>query len=275
MTHSKEILILVNCYNNEKEVICFANHLSMQSFHSKILLAVTCNSTHDKKKMEDGLQKTKIAVIICDPNKNLGYLHGCLFGYRQAIAFDHFKWIMIANTDITFQSPAFFEKLLSHKFMDDIWCIAPRIVLPSGKEQNPFLMQRPTVKKMHLWKMIESKPKCLQFYTFLSKIKNRLQTNRTKPQKSKLIYAPHGSCFLLKPDCIEILNKTYADLFMYGEEIFVAEIILKNQKKVFYEHSLLVHHHENATTKHINYQQKARFYERSFRYLINTFFKDE
>ena len=38
MIQKKEILILVSCYNNEDEVVKFANHLSIQTFSEKIFL---------------------------------------------------------------------------------------------------------------------------------------------------------------------------------------------------------------------------------------------
>lgn len=274
MIHKKEILILVSCYNNEDEVVKFANHLSNQTISEKIFLVVSCNSVKDKEKLLKGLATSGLDNAVLYPEKNLGYLHGCLYGLRHSISVEDFKWIMISNTDIEFQSNAFFYDLLNKKTCKDIWCIAPHIVLPSGRRQNPFLISRPSSKKMMTWKRIQGNQVGLQLYTKLAYVKRKLNANKESHNdfKNSIIYAAHGSCIILKPECVVLLSQINDKIFMYGEELLIAELIRKNKKKVYYIRDLVVHHNENSTTKLIDYKRKSMYYKQSYEYLMRVFF---
>lgn len=274
MSHKKEILILVSCYNNEDEVVRFAAHLSKQTVSEKIFLAVSCNSVKDKEKLLKGLENSGLDNAVLYPERNLGYLHGCLYGLKHGISLEDYKWVMISNTDIEFQSDSFFYELLTRKMPEDIWCIAPHIVLPGGRRQNPFLISRPSSKKMMAWKFIHENQVRLRSYTELSCLKRKLAAKKVSHNDSKnsIIYAAHGSCFILKPACVDVLNKANDNIFMYGEEILIAELIRKYKKKVYYIHDLVVHHNENSTTSLIDYKRKSMYYKQSYEYLLNVFF---
>lgn len=276
MIQKKEILILVSCYNNEDEVVKFANHLSIQAFSEKIFLVVSCNSINDKEKLLKGLGNIGLDYSVLYPQKNLGYLHGCLYGLQHSINLEDFKWVMISNTDIEFQSNLFIYDLLNENTPKDIWCIAPQIILPNGRRQNPFLISRPSSKRMIAWKKIQGNQVGLRLYTKLSHVKRKLVANRegNSDFKNSIIYAAHGSCFILKPECVVLLSQINDKIFMYGEELLIAELIRKNKKKIYYIHDLVVYHNENSTTRLIDYKRKSMYYKQSYGYLLNVFFQD-
>ena len=84
---------------------------------------------------------------------------------------------------------------------------------------------------------------------------------------SGYVYAAHGCCFILKKDCIDALLAENNQIFMYDEEIFVAEVLLKHNKKCYYEQNLNVIHDESQVTGKINHKVKQKWFKQSINYL--------
>lgn len=78
-----KIAVSVICYDNEEEVLDFADKLSRQKDSEKIVLLVTCNKCMNVKKLINDLNEIKISSQIFEPGENLGYLHGCLYGFKE------------------------------------------------------------------------------------------------------------------------------------------------------------------------------------------------
>ena len=95
-----KIAVSVICYDNEEEVLDFADKLSRQKDSEKIVLLVTCNKCMNVKKLINDLNEIKISSQIFEPGKNLGYLHGCLHGFKEFG--EEYEWAVISNTDIDF-----------------------------------------------------------------------------------------------------------------------------------------------------------------------------
>lgn len=271
---TKEIIITISVYNNEQEVVEFVNKIAKQNMGNKIGLFITCNSVNDKKKFEQDINNISVEHYIFYPTSNLGYLNGCLYGVKQYRKIIKCKWIMITNTDITFLNTSFFEKILTYNWNEDFWCIAPDIILPTGRHQNPFLRSRPDKYRIQRWRFLQGNAHILHLYSILSDMKQHVLKHNYNEinRESCEIYAPHGSCFLLSERCIDKLIRESKKVFMYGEEILVGEIIREESKKVYYCNDLKIRHNENATTKYINYEKKADYYKKSFEYIYKRFF---
>ena len=95
-----KIAVSVICYDNEEEVLDFADKLSRQKDSEKIVLLVTCNKCMNVKKLINDLNEIKISSQIFEPGENLGYLHGCLYGFKEFG--EEYEWAVISNTDIDF-----------------------------------------------------------------------------------------------------------------------------------------------------------------------------
>ena len=264
----RDIAVAVTLYNNEKEIIGFAGSLLKQSIADRIQLLVTCNACKDPESFRKELLEVLPSALVFEPGKNLGYLNGCLYGVKECG--QDFSWVMVSNTDIEFKETDFFEKLTG-KVRDDIWCISPDIVLSAtGVHQNPFLSERPSKKKIMIWKTAFSNRFLYRLYFKLSDLKPR------KPQrgslKSRYVYAVHGSCFMFRKECVEKILPVCNNIFMYGEELLVAEIVRQNGKKAFFNASVGIIHNENQVTGTIGMDRKQKWFKNSFRYLTANYF---
>lgn len=264
----RDIAVAVALYNNEREVIEFAKGLLKQTIINRIQLLVTCNSCQDVEKFKNELLQVLPSALVFNPSKNLGYLNGCLYGVKETG--NPFSWVMVSNTDIEFKNDDFFEKSIDD-VSADIWCIGPDITLSAtGIHQNPFLRERPSKRKLLIWNTAYSNHLLFKLYFKLSKLKRKhVLKNDTK---SEMVYAVHGSCFLLRRECVEKVMAKCQGIFMYGEELLMAEIIYQNKKKTYCNLSIGILHNENQVTGTVGSKRKQMWFKGSIRYLINDIF---
>lgn len=269
---NKQIVVSVSCYNNEEEVICFAKQIAEQTINKQIWLLITGNGISRPGMLEEELRKIKLDTRIIYPKRNLSYLNGCLFGIKQLEETIQFKWFLISNTDISFESNFSLQSIMSLNISERIWCLVPDIVLSSKRKQNPFIQSRPSKQKVRMWKNIQGNQIGLTVYSKMSNAKKKCINNYNSKGREGYIYTAHGSCFFITYDCFQELYKIANHIFMYGEEILVAEIAHKHDKKILYYPNCVVHHNDNSTTRHINYKLKSNYYKMSFTYFYNEFF---
>lgn len=81
-----------------------------------------------------------------------------------------------------------------------------------------------------------------------------------------------GSIFILRKPFIDTIINTQNDIFMYGEEIFIAELAYRNNKKIYYDEDINIVHNENATTSLIGIGKKQKWFMQSYNYLWKEFF---
>lgn len=271
----KKVLISVINYANEDEVTAFANHLSEQTISDKILLSVVANkwSEAGQPKLEAALQSVSIDVMLFDPGENLGYLNGTMFSYnilRQRPDF-HPAWISVSNTDIEFAQADFFEKLIENTYANDIGCIAPSVYVPAtGAFENPRYSYRFTEASLKKRVKRFSSPLLSVAAQKLSSIK--AGKVRNVERDSQYVYLAHGCCFFIIPELANALCDTPFGTLLYSEEAYVAEIGITIGKRVFYDRSLKLYHHENAVTGKLRNDQRSKMFVDSLSLIIRQFY---
>ena len=266
----KDIVVAVACYKNEKEVIKFAENLSKQSASERIQLLVTCNACSDIQSFKGEIKKQFSSVEVYDPGKNLGYLPGCLYGVNKTGV--PYSWVMVSNTDIEFQGNDFFEKVLKD-VPEDVWCVGPDITLShNGTHQNPFMMERPSKRKAWIWKTVYSNYCLFWLYFKIYDLKKKKLID--KEPLSSFVYAVHGSCFFLHRDCLNIIMDQANNIFMYGEELLVSEIIREYKKKCYFNATACITHNENQVTGAIAGRNKQKWFKQSINYLYSGLISD-
>lgn len=267
------IIVSVACYCNDEEVLEFARQLENQECSDKLIFLVTANKANNYKSLSEKLGKLNIESYLYNAEKNLGYLNGCLFGVKKYSQMQREDKIIISNTDIVFEDADILRRILVDMKDETIWCLAPSIQLKTGKYQNPFLKERPSKNKVYLWLLLQKNSLLLRFYTFVSGIKNRNTMTHPIPEDSGVIYAGHGSFFALNRNCVYELLKVSENIFMYGEELLVAEIIKSSGGLVKYNSNLHIIHNENSTTGFANAKIKAGWYKKSLGYIYAHYFR--
>lgn len=260
----RDIAVAVALYNNEKEVIKFVENLLKQTLINRIQLLVTCNACNNVGEFEKKIHEILPSARVFDPKENLGYLNGCLYGVR--VTGNVYSWVLVSNTDIDFKQNDFFEKSIEN-VPKDVWCIGPDITLAAtGTHQNPFLLNRPSKKRVLIWKIAYSNYLLFRLYFKLSELKPKKKQDGDLD--SRYVYAVHGSCFLLEQECVRKIIKNNPKIFMYGEELLVAETVYNNGKKVYFTSNVGIIHNENQVTGKIGMKRKQKWFKESIDYIF-------
>ncbi len=269
-----KVIIAVICYYNEAEVVDYVKNIAQQTYKNVIVL-ICCNAIKNKEYLESELKRISIETRTFYPEKNLGYFNGCLYAVRMFKEMDPNDIIIISNTDIAIDDINMLGKI-DRTIDDNIAVIAPIILMRNGVNDNPFLMRRPSVYKILLWRYILGIWLGFFLYNAMHNIKNKIWHIRKSIKcQSGNIYSAQGSFMIFTSNMMRKMLQQENDIFLYGEEIYVAEVARKNNLKIVYDDRLVIKHNENSSTKYSSCKRKASWYKQSYTYIYNEFFRKQ
>jgi GT2 family glycosyltransferase len=216
-------------------------------------------------------------------NENLGYFGGARRGISKYLEEHPLPdWIIVSNVDLLVTDPQFIQKLNALKCAPHVGAVAPRIVSAlTGRDQNPFMRDRPSALRMHLYKWSYRSRLALNIHELASAAFHRLRSilgRFTLPNAavahdvSEKMYAPHGSFVVLSREYFRAGGSLDFPCFLFGEEIYLAESLRTLGLDVIYEPSLEVVHQEHKSTKLLKSRKLARFVASSAAYCADTYF---
>lgn len=278
----QSVLIICMNYFNEEDTVAYVRSLFTQNYSSALRVLIVDNSTIEPPNTKlQSLQKESTQIRVLYPKKNLGYLGGAAWGLEVFLANQDLPdWVIVSNTDIEFLNKNFFQRLFDFYPNGFNGVVAPSILSGlTGCNQNPFMENRPTKYRMHFLKWIFMTYPTLVFYQFLAIIKSFIKKNRAMKrndiiQQPITIYAPHGSFILFNKNFFLQGGNLDYEVFLFGEEIFIAETVKKQNLKIQFDPRLVVLHNEHATTGMIKNKKMARFMKEASAYCANRYFKD-
>lgn len=208
----------------------------------------------------------KVDIEVADNTENnLGYLGGALPIYNKRAK--DYDYVSISNVDLQLNID-FFEKLLLISDSNIGW-IAPDIYTDKiNRHENPYLLKRPSKRNFFIWNVIYSSTLIYRLYRRLYILKSQ----KTKIYPRCTIYAGHGSFMLFTKEFISYNPLLRFPGFMYGEEIFFAELVRATGEKVLYDPSLRIENIGNISTSLINQKQKSKWSEESLNNIYKQFF---
>lgn len=271
----KKIVNVVILYANEEEVLDYAIALSQQTAVDNIALVIIVNKIGNTQleAFESKLVSLPIETFVFDPNENLGYLNGAIYGYYQycKVSKDISEWIVVSNTDIKFSNSTFFEDFLQTKYDDDVWCVAPSVYSPKKKSyDNPEYIDRCPKDKIDKLIFIHERPFLAHLYAKVAKIKGNVLRN--DKQNSQFIYSAKGCFFIIRNEMATILKERKFKALMYSEESYIAEIIRNYKKKTYYDCTIEVNHNESATTGKLAMRHRAKYITDSLKVIRDEFY---
>lgn len=239
-------------------LICvnYKSHDALKSF---------LESVHRAAENAKGTLQVDIEVVD-NSEHNVGYLGGALPVYNEKAK--DYDFVSISNVDLQL-APDFFEKLTELKTENVGW-IAPDIY--TGKRdlhENPARLKRPTKWNFLIWFLIYSNTFLYKLYHLLYILKSRKRAD----SPSCTIYAGHGSFMLFTKEFIAQYDDLQFPTFLYGEEIFFAELIRAANLKVLYTPTLLINNTGNVSTGRVSLKQRSQWSIESLLAIYNTYFK--
>ncbi|MBO7502641.1 MAG: hypothetical protein J6T32_05415 [Paludibacteraceae bacterium] len=242
----KKILVIAVTYHSNKELQAFLESVRRAAEKVKNLIQV------DVEVVDNG-------------QDNKGYLGGALPIYNEKA--HTYDYVSISNVDLQLAED-FFEQLLTIDTKRIGW-LAPDIYTDKiNRHENPFMLTRPTKRNFLIWRIIYSTTWIYRIYHRLYLWKNRKQLTYT----ARDIYAGHGSFMLFTKNFVTSYPELHFPGFMYGEEIYLAELHRAAQLKTIYVPILRIANTGNINTALINQKQKSAWSRESLHAIYKHFF---
>lgn len=213
----------------------------------------------------------KIELFQCE---NLGYFPSAQLAIKELkLNLNEYNFSTISNVDVRISSD-FFNKLFSLKIDQDVAVLAPSILSSSKKlDINPKILRRPTATKLRLNSFFFRNPILhkLLVLIHLARVKIKYKNDLSNQKIFKDIYAAHGSFFIFSDNFFKHISLNFP-IFLFGEELYIAEMSRKNHLRIIYSNDLKVFDEENISTAELRSSEYCRLNRIALKYILHEFY---
>lgn len=220
---------------------------------------------------DDGVQDvdfpTEAVTLRVFPfHENLGYFGG-IGRMMKEVRPDDFDFVIVSNVDLLL-SADFFEKLTARHWAATTGWIAPRIYSEQeGRDKNPKILRRYSARSLRIHLALWSHPWLKRLYNLtLYRQKKFVQ------HEPGDIYAGHGSLIVLTGEYFRRCGAISYPVFLFCEEIYLAEECMKKGLTVTYAPELQVEDGEHVSTGKMSFGQYCRYNADAISYILKTYY---
>ena len=261
-----------------------------------VKIHVADNSTFSRKENSQSVETTHY--------DNPGYLPAAL---KTVYSEDYasYDYIIISNVDVTLDE-TFFTALRDLKPDPDTVWIAPFIWSPSeNRDVNPKILERYTKKRLQLLRLLFACPPLYYLYTRTLYRKKVNQSRKEEASSSasdgnhnscvpsvaseqsssvqfsilnsqlKNIYSGHGSFMIFRPELFQQEPPLNYPVFLFCEEIFMAEMVRRIGKKAVHCPAVKVWDCEHASTGLMGLWRYCKYNHDALSYIIKHFYEQD
>ncbi len=226
---------------------------------------VADNSTHKEHVYLMGYSHISIRIEEFD---NLGYLGAAQAVVNKLSNIKTYDYVAITNVDILMEEQ-FLSNLSRLQLPSNVAWIAPSIYSLALKlDRNPSVTRRYTKTKLRLLKLTYNKY-ILGLYEKLY-YKRKIKPIGKSPEMN--IYAGHGSFILLTKEFFTHYETINYPMFLYGEELYFAELIYKAKLKVRYIPSLIIRDFEHVSTSTLHKDKYYKYNKEAIGFILKEFY---
>ena len=252
----KDLAIVILNYNTYEMTLDLVNSLNRICPKESCSIIVVDNASPNEsaQKLQDNAIKTNLFTFI-KSEKNGGYAAGNNVGLKYAVE-QGFTYSLVLNNDIEIDSYQQIQNMIDLMSSNpQIGAVSPRIIGKDGKKDPPIYFKKPSFWDLSLG----IKENNRQRYAF---DENRLVQ----------IYAPRGSCMLLKNEALKKIDFMDEYTFLYYEEPILAERLSKMGFECWLcGTSCVVHNHAVTISKSINKKKIIETISRSYNYYLSKY----
>ena len=244
----KEIALFCVSYQSDKERDAFLASINMAA--------------------KKAIDKVNVEIYVANNtvDNNPGYF-GAVKRLMQAVNVKTYDYIIISNVDLIVEED-FFLKLADYTCEQNTGWIAPQIWSHhEERDKNPKILNRYSLKKLNILKAFYQFPILDTLYT---RTFYRQKKNESHPAGK--IYAGHGSLIILTNEYFKRCGKIDYPVFLFCEEIYLAEMCQKTGLSVEYVPTIKVTDSEHASTSRMKHSFYCRCNYEAMQYIIKTFY---
>ncbi|MFT4147285.1 MAG: glycosyltransferase [Micrococcaceae bacterium] len=231
----------------------FVESFVKQDFEEwEIYIVDNSENTEELQKLSELTLDDRVTII--DSQKNRGFLGASAYCYNNFITHKMEKkdLVVISNLDLQLGSSQELSKIIEcNNTYDNVGVFAPDIVsVKRNDHQNPMLNSRPSKRAMQLRKLMFHNTLTTQLVTtadiYSAPIRDKFKKDTTTLEE-RSIYAAHGSFMIITEAFFAKGGTLDYKIFLFDEEIFIAEQCRKLDLLVKFIPSVKIVHISNAT----------------------------
>lgn len=261
-----DIVFVVLVYGNTEDIVDFFKSIKNINCKYKVILV---NSFYNEVSLRECRNVAKKYDSILLEVENRGYGAGNNRGIEFAMQQYEFEFLIVSNPDIIVKK-LYFSDL--KKYSRNV--LGPKIITSTGKNQNPFYVDRKPFPKAEYF-FLKNRIK-IGYYSILliNKIKKYLlyfSMYRRHTSISK-VYALHGSFIIFSYFALRKIGEVFDEnIFLFCEEMVLAEKMKKNGVIPIYTSNIEVHHKEDGS---MNFLSGSMYDEevKSNEYVVKKYF---
>ena len=254
----QELAIIILNYSTYEMTINLVNTLVQICPHDtcKIIVVDNASSNESAVKLQEEANNTNNFVFLESKN-NGGYASGNNIGLRYAVKHGY-RYSLLLNNDIEIDSYNQIQNMLELMEADKcIGAVSPRIVGKDGKKDPPIYFKKPTY-----WDL-----------SFGIR-RNNKERYKFDENRNVRIYAPRGSCMLLRNVGLKTIDFLDERTFLYYEEPILAERLERIGGECWLcGFSQVIHNHAGTISKTTNKKRIADTVIKSYRYYLKEYRK--
>lgn len=258
-----KVCIIAVCHNSYEATLNYLNsvYVALREANVELDLFLVDNSLVIDYKMVSKIRdynSPRFNVIYAE-SENLGYFPSAIAVIDlMNINTLAYQYLAISNVDIAL-APNFFSELELISVDSNIGVFAPSISSEiKNVDRNPKICIRPSATKLKLNRLLFSN---VGFY-FLLRLGNNFRLKFTSWRKligwhqskpanhfsNETIYAAHGSFVLLTNEFLKRVGNPDYPMFLFGEEIYIAESAKQHELSTIFIPSLKIFDSEHVST---------------------------
>lgn len=244
----KEIALFCVSYQSDKERDVFLASINMAA--------------------KNAIDRVNVEIYVANNtiDNNPGYF-GAVKRLMQAVDVKTYDYIIISNVDLIVEED-FFLKLADYRCEENTGWIAPQIWSHlEERDKNPKILNRYSLKKLNILKAFYQFPILDTLYT-----RTFYRQKKYKSHPAGKIYAGHGSLIILTNEYFKRCGKIDFPVFLFCEEIYLAEMCQKAGLSVEYVPTIKVTDSEHASTSRMKHSFYCRCNYEAMQYIIKTFY---
>lgn len=264
-----DILIVAVNYNSYTELYNYLSSINAackKCIKKSNITVVIADNSLEKEYIK---QEYDNIDIIYNSYNNLGYLGGAS-AIINNIDVSKYDYIIISNVDIIIDDN-FFNDLSDYPITNDVAWIANKIWSnEENRDRNPKILERYSKKQLNTILMLYKYPILDWIYKITL---YRRKSSKLKFYKEREIYAGHGSFIILTKKFFSRYEKIVYPIFLFGEEIYLAELIKKAGMRVCYCPKIKVYDNEHISTREMKKNIYYKCNKEAIEYIIKEFYE--
>lgn len=215
------------------------------------------------------VDKVTVDVFVANNTKddNPGYF-GAIQRLMDDVDVTSYDYTIISNVDLIVEED-FFLKLGDYKCDKNTGWIAPQIWSHlEGRDRNPQRLERPTLRKMKILKAFYQYPILDTIYHQTVYLRKKYHAEAP----AGMIYAGHGSLIILTKAYFQKYRIIDYPIFLFCEELFLAENCRKAGLKVVYEPIIKVNDKEHVSVGKMSHKDYCRHNLAAMNYILQNFY---